>query len=157
MSLSSTEIMALSTIEKLQSELSEVRAREAMLVGSLKDEIAGMRLKYEAMARQEASVVWGMLNAEKEALVATQAREAMLVEALRAITDHVFYECDNEWLELCDNALSNSTEHTAKFMAEVKAKTLEDASEYVRQKLQLYAGEDIADHLFQMANELRSK
>lgn len=81
-------------------------------------------------------------------LSATQARESMLVEALKAITDHVFYECDNEWLELCDKALSNSTEHHERFMAEVKAKTLEDLAGNFSDAL-------VRDFILGLANELR--
>ena len=102
--------------------------------------------------------IW--IDTEKQ-LSATQAREAMLVEALTLILasskadPNVATNSAGKWTTLnvrtenivaAQQALSNSTEHTEKWMAEVKAKTLSEHKCWNCGRLQ-----------DRMTNEIRSK
>lgn len=72
----------------------------------------------------------GEIERLKNELSATQAREAMLVDALKIIStcQHDEY---NQMVYQAQDALSNSAEHTEKWLAEVKAKAVE---EYIKQQ-----------------------
>ena len=105
-------------------------------------------------------------------LSATQAREAMLVEAHNNLRDAILNgrgsvaeelnsDQTNSVLGEIDDAfsvaLSNSTEHTEKFLAEVRAKALEDAALQLESYDWPVGHKAAAETVRRMANELRGE
>jgi hypothetical protein len=66
-----------------------------------------------------------------------------------------FYQVDHAVIAPFGEALDECAESSAKFLAGVKADDREYVSDYIRQNLQLYAGEDIADHILQLSRVVR--
>ena len=99
--------------------------------GEANETIAQQKEEIETWKQyQENSAI--MCNELTEQLSATQAREAMLVEALKATYKDL--EDNGSYDEiLIEQALANSTEHTEKFLAEVRAKAFEHDINYAKE------------------------
>ena len=122
------------TIAQQKEEISVLDSENKILRGTIQ--------------RKGKSVLPEVVQLQSE-LSATQAREAMLVEAIKQFAVHAPVDTPC-WV--CD-ALSNSTEHTEKFLAEVRAKALEGVADVAYDG----AAHGVADELRAMANELREK
>ena len=105
------------------------------------------------------------------ALISTQAREAMLVEAGSMAMNLDYFREHNALATAMREALSNSAEHTTKFMAEVRMKAYADVLEDAIDICQNQQGNEESDDFAQgfeagckeceegikhLANELRS-